>query len=321
MAHSEDQIALAAEYALGTLDAEERAAVEAMIAADPDYAALVRAWVHKLGALNQMVGLVEPRPEVWERIKAAIAAGGEPQQAFELPTPAPLPSAPSTAATPTAPELPKPANDTEPSAAKPRDAEPSSELSPESKRVVAFAKRAYIWQRVAGLTGAIAASLLVVLGVQLYKPDLLPDALRPPVRTQIVKVETPPPPIPPQYVAVLQKDGDAPAFILTIDAGSKTFTVRRVSASPEPGKSYELWLVSDQLQRPRSLGVIGNRDFTINPVLSSYDPELVNKATYAVTVEPEGGSPTGVATGPIVFSGKLVESVPPAARSTPAPRR
>ena len=28
--------------------------------------------------------------------------------------------------------------------------------------------------------------------------------------------------------------------------------------------------------------------------------------TLAVTLEPKGGSPTGVATGPIVFSGQLV---------------
>ncbi len=33
MAHSEDQIALAAEYALGTLEASERAQVEAMMSA------------------------------------------------------------------------------------------------------------------------------------------------------------------------------------------------------------------------------------------------------------------------------------------------
>jgi hypothetical protein len=178
-------------------------------------------------------------------------------------------------------------------------------------RVVRFAKQTYVWKRVAGTMGALAASLLLVLGVQLYKPDLLPDGLRPPVRTQIVKVETPPPAIPAQYVAVLQQDGNSPAFILTVDAGSKSFTVRRVAATPEPGKSYELWLVSDKLQKPRSLGVIGSRDFTVNPSLSAYDADIVSKATYAVTIEPEGGSPTGVATGPIVYTGKLVESVPP----------
>jgi anti-sigma-K factor RskA len=117
---------------------------------------------------------------------------------------------------------------------------------------------------------------------------------------------------------VLQKDAGSPAFILTVDGATKNFTVRRVGAQPEPGKSYELWIVSDKLQRPRSLGVIGGNEFTVRPVLSAYDPELVNQATYAVTVEPEGGSPTGVATGPIVFTGKLIETVPPAAnrRST-----
>jgi len=115
-------------------------------------------------------------------------------------------------------------------------------------------------------------------------------------------------------VALLQKDSASPAFILTVDAATKNFTVRRVGATPEPGKSFELWIVSDKLQRPRSLGVIGGADFTARPALASYDADTVSKATYAVTVEPEGGSPTGAATGPIVFTGKLIETVPPGER-------
>jgi anti-sigma-K factor RskA len=178
---------------------------------------------------------------------------------------------------------------------------------------VHFAKRALMWQILAAGTTAIAASLVGVIVVQLYQPDILPNALRPAIRTQVVQVQAAPPPIPAQYVAVLQRDGSSPAFILTVDAATKNFTVRKVGATTEPGKSYELWLVSDKLQRPRSLGVIGSNDFTIRPALSAYDIDTVNKATYAVTVEPEGGSPTGVATGPIVFTGKLVESVPSAA--------
>ena len=35
---------------------------------------------------------------------------------------------------------------------------------------------------------------------------------------------------------------------------------------PEPGKSFELWLISERLPRPRSLGVIGGSDFTARPV-------------------------------------------------------
>jgi len=71
-AYSEDHIALAAEYALGTLDVDERAQVETMMSVDKDFTAMVEAWEHKLGVLNQMVGSVEPRPEVWEKIKAAV---------------------------------------------------------------------------------------------------------------------------------------------------------------------------------------------------------------------------------------------------------
>ena len=114
-----------------------------------------------------------------------------------------------------------------------------------------------------------------------------------------------------QYVALLQTDATSPAFILTVDAATKNFTVRKVGAEAQAGKSYELWIVSDKFQAPRSLGVIGGDEFTTRAALASYDPETVNQATYAVTVEPEGGSPTGSATGPIVYTGKLIETVPP----------
>ncbi|KIZ39699.1 MULTISPECIES: anti-sigma factor [Rhodopseudomonas] len=293
MADSEDHTALAAEYALGTLDAEERAQVEALISADADFAAVVEAWKLKLAPLNQMVGSVEPRAEVWDRIKAAIGMSEAPIAAT------------AAAASPSMPP-----------ASSPNEAAPVAEpgLSPESMRVVRFAKQTYVWKRVAGLSMAVAASLLAIIGVQLYQPDLLPDPLRPAVRTRTVEVQAPPAATPAQFVAVLQKDGSSPAFILTVDAATRNFTVRRVAAPPEPGRSYELWLVSDKLQKPRSLGVIGSKEFVTRPELSAYDSAIVNQATYAVTIEPEGGSPTGVATGPIVYTGKLIENVPTAPR-------
>jgi len=110
----------------------------------------------------------------------------------------------------------------------------------------------------------------------------------------------------------LQKDGGSPAFILTVDAATRNFTVRKVDAAAEPGKSFELWLISDRLPRPRSLGVIGDSDFTARPVFAAYDPEVINGATYAVTVEQAGGSPDGDPHSAPVFIGKLIESVPAA---------
>jgi anti-sigma-K factor RskA len=131
----------------------------------------------------------------------------------------------------------------------------------------------------------------------------------------VVEVKTPASPAQPsaQYVALLQQDGGAPAFILTVDAATKNFTVRKVGADTEPGKSFELWLISDKLPQPRSLGVIGTGEFTAGPVLSSYDANTINTATYAVTVEQAGGSPDGKPHSTPIYTGKLIETVPAAA--------
>jgi anti-sigma-K factor RskA len=284
MAYSEDHTVLAAEYALGTLDAAERAQVETMMSVDKDFTAMVEAWENKLGALNQMVGSVEPRPEVWDRIAAAVGLS-EPQAPLVLPQAAPL--------------------------FVPDAGEPAPVV--DSSNVVSLSARARRWRGIATAVTAIAAALIAMIAVQVYQPDLLPDGLRPRPRTQVVEVKTPPAPAQPsaQYVAVLQKDGGSPAFILTVDGATRNYTVRKVGANAEPGKSFELWLISDKLPRPRSLGVIGGGDFTARPVLASYDAEIINGATYAVTVEQAGGSPDGNPHSAPVFTGKLIESVPP----------
>ena len=298
MAYSEDHIALAAEYALGTLDADERSQVETMMSVDQDFTAMVQAWEYRLGVLNQMVGSVEPRPIVWENIRTAIGHA-EPQG------PIVLPEAPAMAAAPV------------------EASEPVAPLAPvvDDSNVIRLSRQARRSRSLATAMTAIAAALVAMVGIQIYLPELLPEALRPKPRTQLVEVRTPAPPQQPasaQYVAVLQGPGGGPAFILTVDGTTKNFIVRKVGANPEPGKSFELWLISDRLPHPRSLGVIGNDEFTARRVLASYDTDVINNATYAVTVEQTGGSPDGAPHSTPVFTGKLIETIPP---SGPAPSR
>ena len=45
--------------------------------------------------------------------------------------------------------------------------------------------------------------------------------------------------------------------------------------------------------------------------LANYDAVTINRATYAVSLEPEGGSPTGSPTGPVLYTGKLLQATPP----------
>ena len=282
MALSDDHIVLAAEYALGTLDADERAQVEAMMSDDKDFTAMVRVWEHRLGVLNQMVGSVEPRPDVWDKIKAAIGQS-QAQQPLAFPQAGVLLST-----------------------------SPIAQAADEAN-IIRLNAKVRRWRNLASVASAIAAALVALIAVGVSMPDLLPERMRPQQRTQIVEAKTPPVPNPSaQYVAVLQREGGSPAFILTVDDATKNFTVRKAGASAEPGKSFELWLISDKLPRPRSLGVIGGTEFTSRPVLSSYDPDTVKTATYAVTVEQAGGSPDGNPHSAPVFSGKLIEAVPPA---------
>jgi anti-sigma-K factor RskA len=285
MAYSEDHIALAAEYALGTLDADERTQVETMMAIDTDFRVIVQAWEFRLGVLNQMVGSVEPRPIVWENIKTAIGHS-EPQVPLVLPE-APPPVAPVVVAQ--APVV-------------------------DHSNVIQLSNRFRRWRSIAMTASAIAAALVAMLAIEVYQPDLLPQGMRAKPRTQVVEVKIPAAVAPSaQYVALLQGQGGGPAFILTVDGATKNFTLRKVGApAAEPGKSYELWLISDKLPRPRSLGVIGANDFTARPVLASYDSDVVNAATYAVTVEQAGGSPDGSPHSTPVYTGKLIETVPPA---------
>lgn len=274
MIENEDHIALAAEYVLGTLDGDERLQVETMMNVDQDFKALVESWERRLGELHAMVAAVEPPEAIWGKIRSAVTAIA-PSTAIRLPElSSPPPLAPATQVQP---------------------------IVPPSADVVTLTSRARRWRGIAQGVTALAACLVALVGVQAYRPDMLPEQLRPKVQAA-----TPMRPL----VAVLSRDGGPPAFVMTVDVASKTFTVRRAGVDPEGAKSYELWMVSDKFTQPRSLGIIGKTDFTPKAQLASYDKDTVDNATYAITLEPQGGSPTGQPTSAPIFAGKLIEIVP-----------
>jgi anti-sigma-K factor RskA len=223
-----------------------------------------------------MVASVEPPEAVWGKIRGAITAIA-PSTSLRLPelsTPAPI--------VPVAPE---------------------EAVAPAGAEIIQLSARARRWRGFAQATTALAACLVGLIGVQTWRPDLLPEQMRP--KSQVTAPSRP-------LVAVLSRDGGPPAFVMTVDVAAKTFTVRRAGAEPEGAKSYELWMVSDKFTQPRSLGVIGKSDFTDKAVLASYDKDTVDNATYAITLEPQGGSPTGQPTSAPLFAGKLIDIIPAA---------
>jgi anti-sigma-K factor RskA len=357
--YDDEHDALAAEYVLGTLSGEERDQAETLISLDAGFAASVRQWERRLGELNVMVEAVEPRPEVWERIKISItpaqaSGGAEMPRAEGLPTAelsplavldakllqaaADLQASPPEART----QLPEPRMPPEearmpaaeawmpPIEARPLPEEPpdlAEELAPrqaaprmaERADVIYLARRVRRWRRLALTVGAIAALLAVYVAVWQVAPELVPPPLRPQGSGMLARHDAAPGAGRLQQdrlVAVLQQDPTAPAFLLTLDTQNRTLVVRRVSATPEAGRSYELWLISSRFSSPRSLGVVGNDEFTQHALPGNYDADTLRGASYAVSLEPAGGSPSGAPTGPVLFTGKAVESLP----ASPPPR-
>jgi anti-sigma-K factor RskA len=118
-------------------------------------------------------------------------------------------------------------------------------------------------------------------------------------------------PLPPQlmggkYVAVLQPEGPGPAFVATIDLASGTISALRIGAEPQAGKSYELWAVGGGRDKPQSLGVIDASLKIPADRLGKIDQATLGQTVFAVSLEPQGGSPTGLPTGPVLYTGKLV---------------
>jgi anti-sigma-K factor RskA len=325
----DDQETLAAEYVLGTLSAEEREHAEALRSFDPEFDAAVKQWERRLGELNVMVEAVEPPAEVWDKIRSEIGAETPADAHAEAEATGDgehIADRDSAEGVDAADFLFVEAGSTQPEDTAGQDAEttademaelPTAGKSAGAERgadIVRLRRRVGRWRGSAIAFAAIAALLAAYIAVAQVKPDLIPPRLRA-VGADLIARTMPPPERGPtdRLVAVLQQQPIAPAFLLTVDTQQRNVIVRRVSAGQENGRSYELWLITGRSTPPKSLGVVGTDEFSERPLPANVDVDTLRSATFAVSLEPAGGSPTGAPTGPVLFTGKAVDSLPAAA--------
>ena len=155
--------------------------------------------------------------------------------------------------------------------------------------VVSFSERAAlealrlsraVWRGAAVGAASLAAALALFIAVDRVRPMDARD----------------------EFVAVVNRGGDLPALIVRVDTREGTVRVRPLAAETPSGRSLELWYIGADRQA-RSLGTLDRPE---QPLALPAGAQAAEGATLAVTVEPPGGSPTGTATGPIVYSGRLV---------------
>lgn len=156
--------------------------------------------------------------------------------------------------------------------------------------VVQLRRRVTMWQGMTAAATALAASLALVLVVR-------PADVQPPI------VQDRPAPAP--LVAMLGGEDSDARLLATWNPGENRLVVAAADAlAIDPDRTRELWVIPAD-GTPRSLGTLrGTAREQIAPgaAIASY---LRQGATLAVSVEPAGGSPTGLPTGPVVATGQL----------------
>lgn len=134
---------------------------------------------------------------------------------------------------------------------------------------------------------AVAASLLVcaVLGV-----FALRQIATPPVTQQ----------------AFIQQDQQTIYWRVEFLGDDKAISlhVHKVHELPA-GKSHELWVLPANGGAPVSLGLLPNTGEAHRELTAAQRTALAGAKTLAVSLEPEGGSPTGAPTGPVLLTAPI----------------
>ncbi|ANG91943.1 anti-sigma factor [Enterobacteriaceae bacterium 155047] len=91
-------------------------------------------------------------------------------------------------------------------------------------------------------------------------------------------------------------------WVVNADSRRQSLSIAPLRPTPLAAqKSLQLWLIP-RGQAPVSLGLVDNRSPTR---VDLKNETLAPDAVIAISVEPQGGSPTGQPTGPVLYSGKI----------------
>jgi len=103
-----------------------------------------------------------------------------------------------------------------------------------------------------------------------------------------------------------------PAMTVSWEPGKPGKRVMRIRvighADMAPGTAWELWMLPGEDQKPVSLGLITTHDAQTVVVPEPLAAKLDQAQGLAMSVEPAGGSPTGLPTGPVLYAGQCVKT-------------
>ncbi len=103
-----------------------------------------------------------------------------------------------------------------------------------------------------------------------------------------------------------------PAMTATWEPGQgagRTLRIRVIGhAEMAPNTAWELWMLPDGDQKPVSLGLITTHETQVVKIPQALAVKLDAALGLAMSVEPAGGSPTGLPTGPVLYAGDCIKT-------------
>lgn len=111
----------------------------------------------------------------------------------------------------------------------------------------------------------------------------------------------------PVLVAVLMTDANQPGAVVNVHADGRAELVPLGDIAVPAGRVLQIWTLWDKVRGPVSVGLAQSArrlDLNIKSL-----PRAVPSQLFEITLEPEGGSPTGRPTGPILMKGNATTAL------------
>ncbi len=139
------------------------------------------------------------------------------------------------------------------------------------------------WQVLSGFASTLAIACLAFIAISVIQPPIQTD----------------------ERIALIGEN-EAPLWVISADLATGQLQARAVNAQAQSlDKAYELWMLPND-GSPQSIGLLPvNGQSTTLQLPAALTALLKSSQGLAVSIEPAGGSPTGVPTGPVIQSTKI----------------
>ncbi len=118
----------------------------------------------------------------------------------------------------------------------------------------------------------------------------------------------PPPEAKPAQFALMSDTKGMPLWLISVHPEAQRVDMKALASNAPPaGKSYELWMIPDG-GKPVPMGLMNETGLASETVPPELLARLSHAKALAISLEPQGGSPTGQPTGPVLWVAPLVAS-------------